>query len=235
MMASSIKGVFWQSTINRWLVRISRQNIECNYGSFIHQKDAEETALRVNNELPLARKIEHNITTVDNITYVYIQQQNGSIFETIWDTDVYEKYSKYHVCVSLQRNSIYVQITGLSTRSQYLHRVLVDAPIGMCVDHINGNSLDNRLCNLRICTQNENCQNINRTSGLSKERGVSWEERTKTWRARAIVNGITYRLGRFNTIEEAAEVVKEFRKNNMPFSKEARGYDRSYNETCTST
>ena len=40
-----------------------------------------------------------------------------------------------------------------------LHRYLLNAPKGMVVDHINGDTKDNRLENLRVCTQKENLQN----------------------------------------------------------------------------
>lgn len=41
----------------------------------------------------------------------------------------------------------------------YLHRVIVDCPDGKVVDHINGDTLDNRRENLRICTASDNSRN----------------------------------------------------------------------------
>ena len=44
-------------------------------------------------------------------------------------------------------------------RRQSVHRVVMDAPKGMDVDHINGNGLDNRKENLRLCTRSQNAMN----------------------------------------------------------------------------
>ena len=40
-----------------------------------------------------------------------------------------------------------------------MHRVIMDPPKGMDIDHINGDTLDNRKENLRICTRSQNAQN----------------------------------------------------------------------------
>ncbi len=63
---------------------------------------------------------------------------------------------------------------GRKTTSAYLHRVLMSANRGEIVDHRNGNTLDNRRKNLRICTNSQNLMNRgkqkNNTTGF---KGVS--------------------------------------------------------------
>jgi hypothetical protein len=70
------------------------------------------------------------------------------------------------------------------------------------VDHINGDPLDNRKVNLRICTHAENMHNQrlpkNNTSGL---KGASWDG--KHWVAQIGFGGKVRKLGKFSTPEEA--------------------------------
>lgn len=76
-------------------------------------------------------------------------------------------------------------------------------PIGD-IDHINRNTSDNRIANLREATRSENLQNTGlhpkNTSGL---KGVSWHKSAKKWRARITANGIEVGLGLFKTPEAA--------------------------------
>ncbi len=68
-----------------------------------------------------------------------------------------------------------------STKKIYMHRLIMN-PIGeQIIDHINGNKLDNRKSNLRICSRKQNQSNqAIRTDGKSKYKGVSIN-RKGTW------------------------------------------------------
>ena len=85
----------------------------------------------------------------------------------------------------------------------YMHKIIL-GNVGE-VDHENGNGLDNRRSNIRIATRSQN--NANRytvQSRSSQSKGVHWESSTGRWRAEITKDGVRYRLGRFNSQEEAA-------------------------------
>ena len=88
-----------------------------------------------------------------------------------------------------------------------MHRVLMNAPSDKFVDHINGNPLDNRKANLRLCTNAENCRNkkldVRNTSGF---RGVSWYPRNGKWISAIKHAGGVKFLGYFDDKMEAAKV-----------------------------
>lgn len=84
----------------------------------------------------------------------------------------------------------------------YMHTIVIRTPIGMDTDHINGNGLDNRRCNLRAVSRRGNMQNlhINKTSRFP---GVCWAARDGKWRASIYVGGKKESLGDFTNEEEA--------------------------------
>jgi hypothetical protein len=86
----------------------------------------------------------------------------------------------------------------------WLHRYLLDAPPMTKVDHINGNGLDNRKMNLRICSHAENQRNRKAFGGTSSYKGVSWDSKSKRWRAQIRIGNRNLSLGRFIREEEAA-------------------------------
>lgn len=73
-----------------------------------------------------------------------------------------------------------------------------------CIDHINGNPSDNRICNLRLATLSQNQynrkKNSNNKSGI---KGVYWNENKKKWKAVIGLNSKKIHLGYFNDFFEA--------------------------------
>jgi hypothetical protein len=72
--------------------------------------------------------------------------------------------------------------------------------------HANHDGLDNRRCNLRVCTRAQNMQNNRRRRGplTSRYLGVHLDKPTGKWRVVVVANGTTHYLGLFDDEEEAA-------------------------------
>ncbi len=61
------------------------------------------------------------------------------------------------------------------------------------IDHINGDKLDNRVENLRLVTQRDNCYTHH--NGTSKYKGVSWRKNRKSWVAQIYIDGKAKYIG----------------------------------------
>lgn len=87
----------------------------------------------------------------------------------------------------------------LSGRGLLLHRVAFVLMTGgwprCLVDHVNGDRLDNRWCNLREATVTQNAQNAKGYSKTSPYIGVSWNSRLKGYMARVNHKGESYYCG----------------------------------------
>lgn len=83
--------------------------------------------------------------------------------------------------------------------TQLLHRFVleyyeIDAPND--IDHVNGNGLDNRLCNLRAATQIQNSGNVElNIKNKSGFRGVYWNAELNKWQGQIGINGKRVYLG----------------------------------------
>lgn len=93
-----------------------------------------------------------------------------------------------------------------SGRGIYMHRLVAQTADGEFTDHRNLCTLDNRRCNLRRVTHQQNMQNKLCVGGKSKFKGVSRSHKrlSRPWRARIYCNGVEHRLGRFPTELQAA-------------------------------
>ena len=117
----------------------------------------------------------------------------------------------------------------------------MNAPAGMQIDHINGNGLDNRKVNLRLCNSSQNQRNARkRKSGTSRFKGVDWHKESKKWRARICVNRKRIHIGRYKSEFEAAqaydkkaiELFGEFASLNFPSLKTKLLNEKKQNENA---
>lgn len=92
-----------------------------------------------------------------------------------------------------------------SPRRIYMHRVILNPPDGMVCDHINGNKLDNRRANLRVCTHAENMRNRS-PYGVSQFLGVHWNKACNRWVASITSHGKRKHLCVSQIEEEAARM-----------------------------
>ena len=88
----------------------------------------------------------------------------------------------------------------------YMHRLLMKAPSGSEVDHINRSGLDNRRSNLRLCNHHDNSHNHRKRKGSTTSRyiGVHWSPNRGKWNAQLHADGHGKHLGLFETEEDAA-------------------------------
>lgn len=96
------------------------------------------------------------------------------------------------------------------TKKIYLHREIIKVTGNFHVDHINGNTLDNRKKNLRICSRSENLYNRGKAKhNTSGYKGVNWCKQRRNWRARIFVNKKEFYLGCFDNKINAAKAYDE--------------------------
>ena len=84
-----------------------------------------------------------------------------------------------------------------------IHRLLMEDPKGMVVDHINNNKLDNRMNNLRICTAKENSYNTKkRTNNYKGVKKISKD----SYSAIISKDGKTREIKNIPTAKQAAQI-----------------------------
>lgn len=92
----------------------------------------------------------------------------------------------------------------------FMHRLILNPDGKLHVDHINGNKLDNRKINLRICSHAENIRNRGKhKKKSSKFKGVWFFVRAKKWKASIYFNSKNIYLGTFLNEVDAALTYNE--------------------------
>lgn len=160
-----------------------------------------------------------------NITYIHCyNRKNEYIKDFIIDTKCLDliKYHKWRL------NQGY-PTTGCGNNQHCVTYYLLNPQKNQVVDHINCNTLDNRLSNLRICNQNNNILNKSINNSNTKYTGVHLDKRRKYKRYCVEIHYQFKKLSLGNYLDLAsavyvrylAEVIifKEFRNTNDDVNK----------------
>ena len=144
-------------------------------------------------EIPLTRGL---IALVDDDDCEWLSQWQ-------WHCGTYNGHHTYYAA----RRKRGVGTIGRSTI--FMHREILlrhGANYGnkSVTDHINGNGLDNRKINLRLCQGGENQMNMRSRGGASKYKGVLFRKDRNKWIASISVRGRRIHLGTFNNEESSA-------------------------------
>ena len=144
------------------------------------------------------------------MTKIYeINSKKYGKVEVLLDDDDYDRVIKerYSLTVTYDDtiHNFYVAFTKKpsNSNSRLLHRYILNPPNGMTIDHINRNPLDNRKCNLRICTQFIN--NQNQSHNTSGKVGVSYCKKDYKYKAYIKVNGKQINLGYYKNFDDAVK------------------------------
>lgn len=152
---------------------------------------------------------ENKYEITPDMCCIILDRRNGDKLRSLIDIhDIervvnYGKWSPNNV-----NNAIYARRKNIM-----LHRFIVDCPRDKEVDHINGDTLDNRRSNLRIVSRSENNQNRsitnpnNKTSGI---KNISWNKSLEYWVVRVKTKGII--ITKYaKTLEEAKQKANKLR------------------------
>ncbi len=158
----------------------------------------------------------------DEVRYIPLTQGKYAIV----DRDDFEWLRQYRWCAIRARCGIWYAVTTLNGRMVFMHRLILEAPEGKVVDHIDGNGLDERRSNLRLCTPRQNARNRRPRKGKTSDYlGVyKRSDVPEKWFAKVACGEKRVYLGPFDDEVEAArardraavELHGEFASLNFP-------------------
>ena len=140
------------------------------------------------------------------------EYKNGNLY---YKVDLSYKMKTGKKAGSIGSDGRYYNI-GINKKVYRLHRIIFLYHYGylpLQIDHIDGNGLNNTIENLRPATRSQNACNAKKSSANSSGvKGVRWHKKDKKWIAYIKLNRKTYFGGYFDSIEKAAQKVKQMRQ-----------------------
>ena len=130
-------------------------------------------------------------------------------YVTIIDDEYFDELNKFN-WYEANGYAVTHKGSGENRRVVFMHNMILWSPRGLEIDHVDGNTLNNRRSNLRIVTHKENMRNQKVKLHSSKYKGVHWDSDRNKWKATTKINGKVVCIGRFLTEIEAAKAYNDF-------------------------
>ena len=200
-------GVYWNCECacgSNKIVSVTSANLKNGHTKSCGciKREADSLKIKYINDNNLKRYVTKlNEYIIDgNITYIILNNNARAII----DTDCIKLVNSY-TWTKYKNGYCYNVVNGTM-----LHRVLMNiTDSNILIDHINHNTLDNRLENLRIVTRQQNSFNSKPINGKTK--GIYYESKSEKWISQICISGKMKHIGRYNKKEDAiiARVEKE--------------------------
>ena len=215
---SKVAGVSLDKESKKWKVHIVINKKQVTIGRFKDYNDAVAARKAAEDEHygEFARRTEPIIEEYvappesrDPLPYLWYMFGYGEVYcvpltqdeYAIIDVCDYDKVKDHRWFLTAQKYAG----TNINGTGVLLHRMIMNNPSGMLVDHINGDRIDDRRCNLRLASALENSWNTKaKNSSSTGYKNIS--KIKNSWQVMLRINGLSTYLGRFPTLEEALEV-----------------------------
>lgn len=212
---SGVSGVFLEKKSGTWIAYINVDGNRLTLGRFKDFNDAVLTRKNAEQEYhgEYARKN-------DPIKEIYVPAGRDTslrLYHILGYGDVYiVPLTKGHeAIIDIEDYDIISEKTwtyscgygvfNINKKTIMMHNFIMNPPEGFEVDHINGCRSDNRHCNLRLATHQQNM--LNRSANRNNKLGIKCiSRRGNRWRVRINLEGKETFLGSYGSLEEAIEV-----------------------------
>lgn len=212
---SGIAGITLDKECNKWRVRINTEEKRITVGRFDNFQDAVYARKKAEEKYygDLVRKTEpieeKYVPPVqrDTTPVLWYLLGYGEVYAipltkgrySIVDIEDYEKVANYTWWFS---SPGYAK-GHVGGSDVWLHRFIMNPADGLVVDHINGDKSDNRRCNLRCATQQQNTWNNHVKVGISPHKNIR-KVNCHFEVSMRLYGAVTW-IGSFPTLEEALE------------------------------
>lgn len=199
-------------------INLARKIMDCPKGMVVDHININSLDNRKKN-LRICTVKENNLNKrkKNSVKHKFVKEQDGSY--SYDPGPLFIDKENLHLI-----ENIYISVKKtLKCKVNALARFLIPCE-GSLVDHIDGNTLNNRKSNLRTCTIQQNCYNISARDGTSKYRSVYLDKKSNKWASSITIDNKRIYLGVFEDEKTAAKMYdvcanylyKEFARLNFP-------------------